>query len=176
MANFDLFLPMLLRFEGGFVDDPVDPGGATNKGITLKTFTGSARNLLGVEPTLDRLKNLTDDQAGVIYKALYWNKIRGDEIGSQNLANIVCDFYVNAGSHATKLLQSILNQMGGNLTIDGEIGPTSIQALASVDQGEVYRQYKQGRIAYYRNLVQEQPSLVRFLNGWLNRVNSFPDV
>jgi lysozyme family protein len=176
MANFDAFLPLLLRFEGGFVDDPVDPGGATNKGITLQTFRGSAQNLLGIEPTLDNLKVLTDEQAGSIYKALYWSKTRGDDMSSQDLANIVCDFYVNAGTNATKLLQTVLIGMGASLSVDGDIGPGSMQALEGADQSEVYRRYKQGRIGYYENLVQKQPALGKFLKGWLNRVNSFPDL
>lgn len=175
MANFDVFLPLLLRFEGGFVDDPSDPGGATNKGITLGTFRNCAGSLLGIDPTLDNLKALTDQQAGTIYKAQYWNQIHGDDITSQDLANIVCDFYVNAGARATKLLQTILNELGAALAVDGEIGAGSMQALARIDQIEVYRRYKQGRIKYYEDLAQSQPSLEKFLKGWLNRVNSFPD-
>ncbi|HUB33421.1 MAG TPA: glycosyl hydrolase 108 family protein [Bryobacteraceae bacterium] len=175
MADFDLFLPMVLRFEGGFVNDPDDPGGATNKGITLKTFTGCAEKLLGIEPTLANLQSLSDAQAGAIYRSLYWNLVHGDEIASQSLAAIVCDFYVNSGSHATRLLQSTLNTLGANLVVDGAIGPSSLQALAAANQDEVYQRYKQGRIAYYQGLVQQEPSLGKFLNGWLNRVNSFPD-
>lgn len=167
---------MLLGFEGGFVDDPADPGGATNKGITLTTFGLCAQSLLGVEPSLDNLKALTDAQAGIIYKARYWDPIRAGQYPSQNLANIVFDFYVNAGTNATKTLQSVLNGLGAALTVDGSIGPASLQALANADADEVYRQYKTARIDYYQNLVARQPSLSRFLKGWLNRVNSFPDV
>jgi lysozyme family protein len=92
MASFDLFLPMLLKFEGGYVDDPDDPGGETNKGVTMAVFRGCSQSLLGVAPTSDNLKALTDAQAGIIYKALYWDKIQGDGINLQDLANIVCDF------------------------------------------------------------------------------------
>jgi len=176
MANFELFLPLLLQHEGGFVDDPLDPGGATNKGVTFTTFCSCSTTLLGVDPTLNNLKSLTDQQAGKIYRADYWNKVCGDEIQSQNLANIVCDFYVNSPEAAAKLLQTILNQLGASLTVDGCIGPATIRALGAVDENEVYRRYKAGRIAFYRNLVQENPSMSKFLNGWLNRVNSFPDV
>ena len=88
MANFDVFLPILLRFEGGYVDDPTDPGGETNKGVTMATFQQCSHELLGLDPTSDNLKALTDAQAGIIYKALYWNKIQGDAIGLQDLANI----------------------------------------------------------------------------------------
>jgi len=178
MASFDAFFPTLLGFEGGFVNDPADPGGATNKGITLRTFGTCANQLLGIQPTLENLKALTNEQAGKIYKALYWDKIKGDQIDQQELANIVFDFYVNAGANATKLLQSVLNALGAApaLAVDGLIGPGTVQALQSADQTEVYRRYKQGRIDYYQNLAASEPSLAKFLRGWLNRVNAFPDL
>jgi lysozyme family protein len=173
MATFDIFLPMLLKFEGGYVDDPEDPGGETNKGVTMLTFQGCSHELLGVDPTSENLKALTDAQAGIIYKALYWNKIQGDAIALQDLANIVCDFFVNAGTHATKLLQTVMIGMDANISPDGVIGPGSIQALGALPQQEVYRRFKQGRIAYYQALGQKYP---KFLQGWLKRVNSFPDL
>jgi lysozyme family protein len=178
MADFDAFFPTLLRFEGGFVDDPADPGGATNKGITLQTFEGCARRLLGIAPTLEALQDLTDAQARTIYKTLYWDKVRGDNIALQELANMVFDFYVNAGVNASKLLQSILNAMGANpsLVIDGSIGPATLQSLQGMDQKVVYQHYKQGRIEYYYELVANHPSLTKFLQGWLKRVNAFPDL
>lgn len=176
MANFDLCLPLILQHEGGFVDDPDDPGGATNKGITFKIFCGCATRLLTLEPTIANLKSLTDEQAGEIYRANYWNAILGDEITSQSLANIVCDFYVNSEVAAAKLLQTVLNELGADLKVDGCIGPATIKALSAVDENEVYRRYKAGRIAFYRQLAHSDPSLSKFLNGWLDRVNSFPDV
>lgn len=173
MANFDQFLPILLRFEGGYVDDPTDPGGETNKGVTMATFRQCSHDLLGIDPTSENLRVLTDAQAGIIYHALYWNKMNGDSFQLQDLANIVCDFYVNAGTHATLLLQRVLNGMGANLVEDGRIGAASIQALNSFDQVAIYRQYKQGRINYYQSLAQKFP---QFLKGWLNRVNAFPNL
>ena len=173
MASFDVFLPMLLRFEGGHVDDPTDPGGETNKGITMATLQQCAHELLGIEPTSQNLRALTDAQAGIIYRTLYWEKMNGDSFPLQELANIVCDFYVNAGTHATALLQHVLNGMGAQVVEDGAIGPASLQALSVVDPVAVYRQFKQGRIAYYQNLGQRFP---QFLQGWLNRTNAFPDL
>ncbi len=175
MASFDLFLPMLLRFEGGYVDDPDDPGGETNKGITMAVFRECSHELLGIEPTSHNLKGLTDAQAGIIYRARYWNKMNGDSFTSQELANIVCDFYVNAGTRATALLQRLMNGMGAHVVEDGIIGSASLRALKGLAQEELYRQYKQGRIAFYRKLAEEKPSLAKFLSGWLKRVNSFPD-
>ena len=171
MASFDVFFPMLLRFEGGYVDDPTDPGGETNLGVTMATFQHCSQSLLGIDPTSENLKALTPAQAGIIYKSLYWEKIQGDSISSQDLADIVCDFYVNAGTHATTLLQQTMKDLGADITVDGGIGPATIQALGNLPLDQVYAAYRQGRINYYQQLGVKFP---QFLKGWLNRANSFP--
>lgn len=171
MANFDLYLPQLLKFEGSWVDDPADPGGATNLGITLSTFQHYAYPLLGVAPTLANLRALDAAQAGAIYRTVYWDPIDGDAIQLQFLAEIVFDFYVNAGFHAITLLQQLL---GPPLTADGRFGPQTLGALQRADQAALYARYRQGRIDYYRNLAGAHPVLGRFLAGWLNRTLWFP--
>jgi lysozyme family protein len=178
MADFQRFFPTLLQHEGGFVDDPVDPGGATNKGITFATFKECAQRLLGIEPSLTALKTLTDEQAAAIYKALYWDRIRGDQISLQPLAEIVFDFQVNAGATSAKLLQRVLNDLGAtpSINVDGVIGDGTLAALDAADQRVVYARFKLGRADYYRDLVSRRPGLQKFLKGWLNRVASFPDL
>jgi lysozyme family protein len=173
MASFDLVLPIILKWEGGYSNNPNDPGGETNLGITMRTFQVCSHQLLGVDPTSDNLKALTPAQAGIIYRANYWNKIQGDAITLQELANIVCDFYVNAGTNASKLLQTILQSKGAQIYADGSIGPATIHALNSYSQVDVYNAYKQGRIQYYRDLGVRYPM---FLKGWLTRAESFPDL
>ncbi|WP_295968384.1 N-acetylmuramidase [uncultured Xanthomonas sp.] len=175
MASFDLYLPQLLRFEGGFVDDPTDPGGATNHGITLATFQRCAQALLGQAPTLQNLRALTVQQAATIYQHDYWDRIGADQIASQTLAELVFDFYVNAGDVAISLLQRVLQQLGATgLAVDGEMGPATLAALASADTAQVYAQYRQQRIAYYQRLVAERPADAEFLAGWLRRAEWFP--
>jgi lysozyme family protein len=174
MASFDLFLPLLLKFEGGYVDDPDDPGGETNKGITMAVFQENAHGLLGIEPTSDNLKGLTDAQAGIIYRQRYWDRMQGDLFSTQELASMVCDFFVNAGTNATALLQTVLNEQGAHVVVDGTIGAASVQAMSHNDPTLIYNLYKQGRIRYYQNLVARKPSLAPFLKGWLNRVNACP--
>ena len=178
MASFDAFFPTLLKHEGGFVNDPADPGGATNKGITMGVFQTNAQQYLGIDPSLDNLKALTDAQAAKLYKPLYWDKVCGDDIDLQDLANIVFDFQVNAGGSASKLLQRVLNDLGAQppLAVDGNVGAGTMAALNAADQKAVYQRYKQGRIAYYQDLVAKRPALGKFLNGWLIRVNSFPNL
>ncbi|SFE06730.1 glycoside hydrolase family 108 protein [Paracidovorax konjaci] len=175
MASFDLYLPQLLRFEGGFVDDPDDPGGATNLGITLATFQRCAEPLLQEPPTLQDLRALTDEQAGAIYKQEYWDRLYGDQIASQTLAEILFDFYVNAGNEAVVLLQRTLLQLGATgLATDGEMGPATLAALEAADDARVYALYRQGRITYYERLAQERPVDQKFLAGWLARADWFP--
>ena len=173
MARFELFLPVLLGFEGGYVDDPDDPGGETNKGITMAVFRECSHHLLGLEPTSENLRAMTDAQAGIIYQTRYWNAVQGDSFNLQELANIVCDFYVNAGTHATTLLQRTLNGMGGKLVVDGKIGPAAIRLLNDIDQIAAYRHYKLGRLDYYQRLGQRYP---KFVQGWLKRVKAFPEL
>lgn len=175
MASFDLYLPQLLRFEGGFVDDPNDPGGATNYGITLATFQRCAQALLGEAPTLQNLRALTVQQAATIYQHEYWDRIGADQIASQTLAELVFDFYVNAGDVAISLLQRVLQQLGASgLAVDGEMGPATLAALASADAAQVYALYRQQRIDYYQRLVAERPVDAEFLAGWLRRAEWFP--
>ena len=173
MASFDVVLPIILGFEGGYVDNPTDPGGETNKGITMATFRSCSQKLLGIDPTSDNLKALTNEQAGTIYHQNYWVPMQGDSIALQDLANIVCDFNVNSGSHAIVLLQQVMKDLGASVVVDGCLGPATMQALSGLDPTEVYRQYKAGRIAYYQQLGQKYP---QFLAGWLKRANAFPDL
>jgi lysozyme family protein len=175
MADFDIALPITLQFEGGYVNNPSDPGGETNLGITIAVFQRAAHPLLGLDPTSANLQALTPAQAGIIYKANYWSPVRADSYPLQDLANIVFDFYVNAGTHASSLLQRVLNTLGTTppLIVDGGIGPATLTALAAQPQPAVYSAYKQGRIDYYTALGATYPM---FLKGWLARANAFPDL
>ena len=174
MANFDMFLPILLKFEGGYVDDPTDPGGETNKGVTMAVFRQSSHHLLGLEPSSANLRALTDAQAGILYRHLYWDRMQGDSFALQELANIVCDFYVNAGTHATSMLQQLVNGMGGTkVVVDGNVGAATLQAMAGLAQDRLYSLYKQQRIGYYQQLGLRYP---QFVEGWLARVNTFPEL
>lgn len=175
MPEFSHYLPKILRHEGGFVNDPDDPGGATNKGVTLETFRRYAVSDLGVEPTLENLKQLTDDQAGIIYKKRYWDRLRGDEISDSELAYHVTDFYINAGNNAVKVLQQTLNELGAEppLVVDGLFGKNTLRAMNAADAAAVYVAFRNNRIAYYERIAERRPALQKFLRGWRNRANSF---
>lgn len=163
MASFDLYAPTLRRWEGGFVMDPDDPGGATNMGVTLGTF----RVYFGTRQTVEDLKNITDGQWRIIMKA-YWNRCKADDIRNQSVAELFVDWHINAGGRAIQKTQAAFG-----LKADGIVGPLTLGALNDPDSEKVFNRIKAARTSYYNRLVIENGSLKKFLRGWLNRVNSF---
>lgn len=175
MADFNISLAITLPLEGGYVFDKKDPGGETNRGITMLTFQRYAHPLLGIEPTSENLKAITVGQAAIIYKARYWNVIRGDDFKFQPLANNVFDFFVNSGTHSTSLLQNVINAMGARppLIVDGGVGQGTLDLLHTLPQPEVYAKFRQGRIDYYNALG---PKFATFSKGLIKRANVFAEL
>jgi len=167
MANFEKAIPTILKWEGGFVDHPADPGGATNRGIIFSLFKQYAK-MLGLLPDITGLKALTEDQAKKIYKIHFWDKMLGNQFKSQNVAEITFDAFVNCGNNGIKI-----TQRAAGVEADGIIGKNSIGVINGADPKLLYLNIKDGRIAYYKNLAERKPSLQVFLKGWLNRANSF---
>jgi lysozyme family protein len=171
--NFDNRVGNILQNEGGFVDDPEDNGGATNKGITMNTWNENAKPLLNVEPTLDNLKNITTDQAATIYKAKYWDAFNLDKLCDGDLKYLLFDFCVNAGHHAVKVLQKTLNQLGAHVTVNGQMNNQTIDAINAANNLKLYNNLKQNRLDYYQNIVDNDASQQKFLKGWQDRTNAF---
>ena len=118
--NYAAALKQVLKYEGGFVDHPKDPGGPTNKGVTQAVYDDWRKtNKL---PT-QSVRNISDSEVSAIYKNLYWDRISGDNLPS-GVDFAVFDFAVNSGvSRAAKYLQAVVG-----VTQDGQIGPATIQA------------------------------------------------
>lgn len=163
MASFDAYVPILAKWEGGFVDNPNDPGGATNKGVTLSTY----RQYFGADKTVHDLKNISELEWRVIMRT-YWNKALANFISNQSIANIVVDFYINAG---TKGLKAVQNAIGCNA--DGVVGKRTLAALNAEPQDCVFCKIRKSRIDYYMSLADNNPKMKTFLKGWVNRTNSF---
>jgi len=190
--TFDKRVNNIIDAEGGFTFDPIDPGGATNKGISWKVWVANAESILGVEPNIENLEMLTNDQAKAMYKSLYWDKIKCDDIIDGDLRYILFDFYVNAGSNAIITLKKTLNNLGYNLTLNGSVDDNLISIINNhPNQMALYNNFKSNRIQYYDNLVNASTSryiakypnatnqqlltntLKKYHNGWLNRANKF---
>ena len=152
MANFDIAVEKTLAHEGGYVNDPADPGGETKYGISKRSYPG------------EDIKNLTKARAKEIYKRDFWDKVQGDRIPSQESANSVFDMAVNAGpSKALSMAKQALIAIGG----------TSLYALDQMRGKDFSRAFGQLRISFYRDLVARKPGMKKFLKGWEKRAKNF---
>lgn len=164
MAKAELLMPFILKWEGGFVDDPLDRGGATNKGITIGTF----RSFYGKNATVEQLKNITDGQWLHIFKSGYWDKWKANRISNQSIADICVDWAWASGTATSiKQVQRILG-----VAVDGIVGNDTLTAINKADQRMLFDKIHSKRIEFVENIVKNRPSQTRFLKGWKNRINS----
>jgi lysozyme family protein len=155
-ANFASSLAAVLVHEGGYVNDPDDPGGATNKGVTQAVYDAyRVRNKLARQS----VKGITSDEIGAIYRTEYWNRIKGDDLPA-GVDYAVFDFAVNSGvGRASRFLQAVVG-----VEQDGAIGPRTIAAITS--PARTVDALSDKRLAFLRQL----PTFGHFGNGWSARV------
>ena len=154
LTNFDDIIEVVLHHEGGYVNDPKDPGGETNFGIAKRSH-----------PDVD-IKNLTKEGAKEIYYEDYWcgNKVPHMP---DDLKHIYFDMCVNFGQGgAVKVLQKAANAKNKNkIDVDGGIGPATLKAIQNLELERV-RAY---RVLRFANLVIKKPEQERFWFGWYRR-------
>lgn len=172
MADFAESIGIILKHEGGLVNHKNDPGGLTNKGITLKTFERYAKEHLGIEPTAGNLRNLSTDQASVIYQNEYWNANHLGEIQNQQIADHIFDFRVNSGG-AIKQVQKALKELGHDINPDGKMGPKTIDAINASKPEILGKKLIETRTNYINGLINKNPKLEVFRKGWMKRINDF---
>lgn len=166
MAQFDKLKPHLLKWEGGFANDPYDTGGATYKGVTINTYTAFCKKRGYPRPTVHRLKNMPQEHWDEIAKIFYWDRWQADKIKDQRIANLLVDWLWHSGVYGIKIPQRILN-----LTPDGIVGDKTLDAINSQDPQKLFNTLKQERLKYLQRITTTRPSQIRFLKGWENRVN-----
>jgi len=161
---FDAALPFVLRWEGGYVNHPDDPGGATNKGVTQEVYDGwRARQGKAIRS----VELIEDDEVRAIYETGYWQPPHCDELRSR-LDLVQFDTAVNMGvGRAVRFLQASVG-----CAVDGQYGPLTQSAAAECDLASTIAAYCDAREGYYRRLVEKRPNLGVFLKGWLNRLNA----
>lgn len=158
MDKFLKCLPIILKHEGGYVDHPKDPGGATNMGITHKTLSEWRK----MPVTKEDVRRLTQDEAGRIYKALYWDKCRCDEM-PLGVALVVFDGAVNSGvGQSSRWLQ---RSVGAHP--DGVIGPKTLEIMNGKNPVTVINSVLDARLAFLQSL-KTWPT---FGKGWGRRVS-----
>lgn len=157
--RFEECLPLVLVHEGGYVNHPKDPGGATNKGVTQKTYD-AWNDRAG--KTRRSVKHITEDELRAIYRMQYWDKVSADEL-PVGLDYAVFDFAVNSGpSRGAKFLQRAVG-----VPDDGIIGAQTLAAVKKFETQGLIRSICDARLAWLKRL-KHWPT---FGKGWTRRVN-----
>lgn len=168
MADFSKYFPIVLKWEGGWADDPLDKGGKTNMGVTLKVWEAWATKLFGIPGTEETLRKATKEQISKICKVLYWDILKCDEIKHQGIAAMIADWGWGSGPvTAAKKVQAVLG-----VGVDGKFGAITIGRINNFpDQQDLYYQITEARKDFLKAIIARDPSQKRFEEGWFNRVN-----
>jgi len=154
-------ITVILKHEGGWVDDPSDAGGATNMGITQRTLA----KWRGRPVTKDEVKALTENEARSIYLSEYLVKPGYNNIASEDLRAVLLDCAVQFGpSDATAWLQNAIG-----VPPDGRIGPQTVLALTHASDRSIILKIMAQRIRKRGRRITDKPSQAKFAAGWANR-------
>lgn len=166
MANYKLLIPFIKRWEGGFVNDPDDLGGATMCGVTIGTYTTYCKIKGKPKPSIQDLKRISEQEWEDIFKTLYWDRWKADKIESQRVANILVDWVWASGSYGITEVQKHLK-----LKIDGIVGAKTLEAVNA--RGEAFSDTLLNlRRQFIDRICQARKKNMKFRKGWLNRINS----
>ena len=162
-TNFEQCFAFVLKDEGGYIDNPRDPGGATNLGCTKAAW----EEFVGHEVSIDNIKALTPNDVMPLYKTKYWDAIKGDDLPA-GVDYAVFDFAINSGpSRAAKTLQSVVG-----VATDGAIGPATLAAIETLNARDIATQVCEKRLAFLQGL----PTWGTFGKGWGSRVSRVEDI
>jgi lysozyme family protein len=173
----------IVRREGGYVNDPDDPGGATNWGVTIHTMRRLGLDLTGdgrITPA--DVRRLTRNQAVDIFIEHYFERPGIDGL-PEVLQASVFDMYVNAGGNAVKILQRLLNDMGQDVAVDGALGPKTCAAAEAAFRAapeHIADAYAIARRNYYFRIADKRAASRKFARtrrggkgGWIKRAEEF---
>lgn len=160
-STFKEALTLVLAHEGGYVNHPRDPGGATNKGVTQRVYD-AYRKVNGL--AAQSVKGISNGEAAAIYKQQYWNAVVGDKLPA-GVDYAVFDFAVNSGvARANRYLQLAIGFKGGD--VDGHLGNKTMAALMDADAAAVVIKLCADRMAFLKSLG----TFETFGKGWTRRV------
>ena len=159
--RFEECLARVLKHEGGYVNDPLDSGGRTNLGVTQRVW----EEFVGHPVSEADMRALTPEKVAKLYKQRYWNPAYC-EVLPKGLDYVVFDFAVNAGTgRSVKTLQQAIGCVA-----DGVIGPKTMAAINGANAKDIIAKFSDARTDFYQGIVARKPDQVRFIKGWLNRV------
>ena len=170
LTEFDDIIQVVLKHEGGYVDDPDDRGGATNWGVTQAVY----EDYVGYKCDKEEIRNMTQEVAEEIYYEKYWKPSKADKL-PEEIRQTYFDMCVNRGQGgAVKILQQACNNKRkpeNYIDVDGGIGPNTIRAAKNLKDWEL----RVERSGFYWNLVYDgarytkRTSQVKFIRGWIRR-------
>jgi len=177
MSDFEQAIKAILKHEGGWVDDPDDPGGETNFGISMLIIRreGITPAQCGVKDfSPGALKRMPVSAAKDIYRKLFWDKYGYSKIEDQTVATKVFDCGVNCGpSRSHAMIQKAVNTIDAEaltpLTVDGILGPATLAAINSIEPAMLVQNMADEMRAYYLSIIAKKPRLAKFKNNWLKR-------
>ncbi|WP_298565671.1 holin-associated N-acetylmuramidase [uncultured Aliiroseovarius sp.] len=183
MKSVEEIATEIVAREGGYVNDPDDPGGATKYGVTIHTMRRLGLDLdRDGKVTSKDVKALTRDQARDIFLKHYFQKPRLAEL-PRPLQASVFDMYVNAGGNAVRILQKLLLKMGFKVAVDGALGPQTLavaRAALTAAPDHLVDAYGIERRNYYYRLADRRPSSRKYARrrdggkgGWITRAEEF---
>ena len=168
MANIKILAPFILSFEGGYVNDPHDPGGATNRGVTIATWrqVGYDKDGDGDIDVADLKLITADDAVSRVIKPHYWDRCQADRIKSQSVANIMVDWVWASGKHGITGVQKILC-----VEADGIVGEKTLAAINAQEPRALFDQIYQARVTFINHIIAGRPTSARYRAGWLRRLS-----
>ncbi|WP_407248217.1 glycoside hydrolase family 108 protein [Klebsiella pneumoniae] len=172
---FSKISSVILQHEGGYVNDPNDRGGETNMGITIASWRAYAPSDLGIEATTNTLRNMTKEQAEIIYYNHYWEPKGFCKLETIKIALMLYDWTITSGRAVTQVRKMLHNEYNINLVVSNTMDDDMIHCINAIeDQEQLLSRIAEVRKEYYRSLTitnGEPNTQVRFLTGWINRVN-----
>lgn len=169
MADINNLAPIIWKWEGGYINDPLDNGGATKYGVTLSTWRQCGYDKDGDgDIDKDDIKLLTYDDALRVLKKYYWNRWKADIIKNQSVANILVDWVWGSGKWGVIIPQRILC-----VDDDGIVGLETLDALNGANQKDLFDKVFASRQTFLDNIVKKEPKQSKFIRGWKNRLNDF---
>jgi RHS repeat-associated protein len=171
---FSEAIKIVLKNEGGWKNEPQkDKGDPTNRGISWPIWQANAKNTLGVEPTLENLKNLSVSQATKIYYEVYWKPRGFDKIRDADVAVQIYDWTITSGG-AVKEIQRLLNkEFGKDIKETGVLNQSTIDAINGVDQTKLYNRVREVRKDYYDKGADEGWFSEDYRDGLKGRADKF---
>lgn len=207
MANCEKLIPTILKWETGtdirpgetpfemfnrarkkgFANDPVDPGGATMCGIILDTYKSYCKKKHLPVPGVEELKAIRYSEWFDIFKTMFWDRMKADQIENQSVANLCVNTIWGSGPGYIKVIQKTAGAYP-----DGIVGPKTIQAINGQDQHLLFNKLWNRRKKFFEDIVAEdirryenkvgrhaseyekkRYTKYKFLKGWMNRLNDF---